>query len=253
MVFNIKSTVIIILLLGFTFFPFPQAICIRSSITIESSADTFVNSMYLQTKLPEKPHGYLWGMFAGNMYYSAENVFGATRTYLRFNLSSITPDFQIVSAILRLYLYDAPARAESFDVHIVYQDWDEDQLIWINQPDFSETSVDSSIIDSITDRWISWNITETTKAWHSNQYENYGVMIKINEERNATDELASFCPKENLKGPEFRPKLEVTVEGETEIPEMAFSIFPLILAFTLYLSFKAFKSINSARYNQVGT
>lgn len=244
---SIKSIVIIILLLGFTFFSFPQAKCVRSSITIESSADTFVNSMYLHTKFPERPHGYLWGMFAGNMYYSAENVFGAARTYLRFNLSFITPDFQIVSAILSLYLYNAPDGTESFDAHIVHQDWGEDQLIWINQPDFSETSIDSSVIDSITDRWISWNITEAAKAWHSNQYENYGLMIKINEERNATDELASFCPKENLKGPEFGPKLEVTVEGETEIPEMSFSIFPLILAFTLYLSFKAFKSINSAR------
>ena len=244
---NLKSLVIIILLVGFIFFPFSQAKCIRSSITIQSFADTFVNSMYLHTKYPERPHGYLWGMFAGNMYYKAENIFGSARTYLRFNLSSITPDFQIVSATLRLYIYDAPATAKRFDIHVVYEDWDEGQLIWINQPDFCETYIDSTIIESMADRWISWDVTEATKAWHSHRYENYGMMIKISEERNATDELASFYPKENLEGPEFRPKLEVTVEGETEIPEMYFSIFPLLLALTLFFAFMIPKGLSRER------
>ena len=239
---NAKSIVIIIMLICFTFFPFPQAKCVRSSTTIESSADTFVNSMYLYTQYPERPHGYLWGMFSGNMYYSAENVFGSARTYLRFNLSSITSDFQIVSAILKLYLYDAPAMAKRFDIHIIYEDWDEDQLIWVNQPDFCENYIDSTTIYPMADRWISWNITEVAKAWHSYQYENCGLMIKISEERNATDELASFYPKENHE-PEFGPKLEVIVEGETEIPEMSLSIIPLLLAITLIFAFRACKDI----------
>ena len=145
---NAKSIIVIIIMIGFTFFSFPQAKCVRSSITIESSADTFVNSMYLHTQYPERPHGYLWGLYSGNMHYSAENVFGSARTYLKFNLSSITSDFQIASAILNIYIYDAPPTAKEFNIHMVYEDWDENQLIWINQPEFYATYIDSTAIYS---------------------------------------------------------------------------------------------------------
>ncbi len=230
-----KTFALILLILILIYLPLPQIRCIRSNIVISSCADTWVNNMYLHTKYPEKPHGYLWGMFAGNMYYKSEEIFGSARTYLKFNLSEITSEFQIVSAILKLYIYDVPASPQKFDVHLVNEDWDENRLIWINQPDFYEDIINSTTILPIADRWISWNVTKVVESWHMSKYENYGLMIKANQERNATDELASFYPKENLVGAEFSPKLEIIVEGEKVIPEIPLYIFPLILSIALFI------------------
>jgi hypothetical protein len=216
----------------------PQGICVKSSITIQQPcADTWVNSMYLHTKFPEKPHGYLWALFAGNMYDNYYDLFGSSRIYLRFNLSAITQEYQIISAVLKLYMYDGPSSPQKFDIHVVNSDWDENVVIWVIQPDFCEGPIASTIIDSTASRWISWNVTKAAKDWHSNKSSNHGLMIKINKEMNATDEVASFRPKEislNKTDIEFAPKLEIIVEGDTEIPEISLYILPLYLVFAIF-------------------
>ena len=240
--FTIRIGLSIILIITIFCIQIPQIIGISSGIVIQPpNADTWVNSMYLHTKYPEKPHGYLWALFAGNMYYKLEDVFGSSRIYLKFNLSAITAEYQITSAILKLYMYDGPSSAHRFDIHIVNGDWDEDLLIWITQPDFDEKPIASTTIDSTFNRWISWNVTKAIENWHLGKYDNHGLMIKIDNEMKASDEIASFYPKE--KGEEFAPKLEIIVEGETEIPEMPAYAFPMCLAFGIFFAYRGVRKI----------
>ncbi len=244
---RISLSLILIASIFFTQIPIPIVIGVISDTVIQPpSADTWVNSMYLHTKYPEKPHGYLWALFAGNMYYKFEDIFGSSRIYLKFNLSAITSEYRIESAILKLYMIDGPSSPNKFDIHIVNGDWDENLLIWATQPDFDEKPIDSTTIDSTANRWISWNVTKAIEGWHSGKYDDYGLMIKINKEMNISDEIATFYPKENLKGEEFAPRLEIIVEGDTEIPEMSLYTFPIWSAFFIFFAYRSFRKIGKS-------
>jgi hypothetical protein len=216
---NLRFFTIIILLTSQTFLTISQVRCNENIILIQpSDADTYVSSMYLYTKYPEKPHGYLWGMFAGNTYYNGEDVYGSQRIYIKFDLDSIPKKREIMNASLQLYLYSSPSTTQRYNTHLVIENWDEDELVWVNQPDFLENPSSSILIDSTSDVWINWDITEAVRAWYSHTTENYGLMIKIANERNATDENAAFHPKEAFSA-ELRPKLVIHLDSESNDSE----------------------------------
>jgi len=216
---NLRFFTIIILLTSQTFLTTSQVRCNENIILIQpSDADTYVSSMYLYTKYPEKPHGYLWGMFAGNTYYDGEDVYGSNRIYIKFNLDSIPKKREIMNASLQLYLYSSPSTTQRYNAHLVIENWDEDELIWIRQPDFLENPISSILINSTSDIWINLDITEAVRAWHSQKTENFGLMIKIENERNATDENAAFHPKEASLA-ELRPKLVIHLDSESNDSE----------------------------------
>jgi hypothetical protein len=194
---------------------------IESTITIQPSIeDTFVNSMYLQHKYPEEPHGYFWAMFAGNMYteYDSFKGYGSSRIYIKFNTTSIPSDAKIISAELCLYMYDSPKTNQEFEAYRVLSEWNEHNLTWINQPDFTEKSSSTTAIQSTASaKWICWEITEDVRTWHSGAAYNYGTMIKIKNEVNASDQVASFYPSETLQEKQLTPKLTIKIDWHKEI------------------------------------
>ena len=62
------------------------------------------------------------------------------------------------------------------------------------------------------EKWISWVITSDLKMWHSGTARNYGNMIKIKHEINASDQIASFYPKEGDQPQILKPKLIVKID-----------------------------------------
>lgn len=189
---------------------------VESTLTIQpSTADTFVNSMYLQTNHPENPHGYLWAIFAGNMYveYDSYKLYGSSRIYIKFNITSIPKDAQILSANMCLYMYDSPKTSQEFEAYRVLSDWGEHQLIWITQPPSADTPTAATTINPTpSEAWICWDIANDLKMWHSGVAENYGTMIKIKHEMNASDQLASFYPRQGNQTPRLKPKLLVRID-----------------------------------------
>ncbi len=47
-----------------------------------------------------------------------------------------------------------------------------------------------------------------------------------------------------MKGEEFAPKLEIIVEGNTEIPEMSLYAFPMWLASIIFFAYRSFRKID---------
>jgi hypothetical protein len=189
---------------------------VESTLTIQpSDQDTFVNSMYLHTKYPEDPHGYLWGIFVGNMYveYDSYKLHGSSRIYIKFNVASIPKDAKILSAEMCLYMYDPPKTAQEYEVYRVLSDWDQHKLTWKTQPSFVRTPTSTSTINPTPrEGWVCWTITDDLKLWHSEPTRNYGMMIKIKHEVNASDQVASFYPRESRQPQELKPKLVVRVD-----------------------------------------
>jgi hypothetical protein len=68
-----------------------------------------------------------------------------------------------------------------------------------------------------TETWICWETTRDLKMWHSEPTKNYGMMMKIKQEMNASGQLASFYPKESTQPQELKPKLVVRVDWHEPI------------------------------------
>jgi hypothetical protein len=223
MVIKLESRVIITILLLVITIQIWMNSCyaVESNVIIQPSIeDTFVNSMYLQHKYPEEPHGYLWAMFAGNMYteYDSFKGYGSSRIYIKFNTTSIPSDAKIISAELCLCMYDSPKTTQEFEVYRVLSEWNEHNLTWINQPDFAKKSSSVTTIQPTTStKWICWDVTEDVKMWHSGLADNYGTMIKIKDEVNASDQVASFYPSEALQQEQLKPKLTIKIDWYKEI------------------------------------
>ncbi|MCW4042859.1 MAG: DNRLRE domain-containing protein [Candidatus Bathyarchaeota archaeon] len=223
MVIKLESRAIIILLLlvGPIQMWIDNSNAIESTITIQPSIeDTFVNNMYLQHKYPEQPHGYFWAMFAGNMYteYDSFKGYGSSRIYIKFDTTSIPSDAKIISADLCLYMYDSPKTNQEFEAYSVLSEWNEHNLTWINQPDFTEKSSSMTAIQPTPSaKWICWEITEDVRMWHSGAANNYGTMIRIKNEVNASDQVASFYPSETLQEKQLAPKLTIKIDWHKEI------------------------------------
>jgi len=194
---------------------------LESTIVIQPSVgDTFVNSMYLHTQYPEEPHGYLWALFVGNMYveYDSYKLYGNSRIYIKFNTTSIPQDARILSANMCLYLYDPPKTSQEYETHRVMSDWNEHKLTWRTQPPYVQAPTSTTIIrPTPTETWVFWDITSDLKTWHSRTENNYGTMIKIKNEVNASDQVASFYPKQALQPDERKPKLVVRVDWHEPI------------------------------------
>jgi len=223
MVIKLESRAIIILLLlvGPIQMWIDNSNAIESTITIQPSIeDTFVNNMYLQHKYPEQPHGYFWAMFAGNMYteYDSFKGYGSSRIYIKFDTTSIPSDAKIISADLCLYMYDSPKTNQEFEAYSVLSEWNEHNLTWINQPEFTEKSSSMTAIQPTPSaKWICWEITEDVRMWHSGAANNYGTMIRIKNEVNASDQVASFYPSETLQEKQLAPKLTIKIDWHKEI------------------------------------
>lgn len=223
MVIKLESRIIIIIFLLVV----PVQIWLDSCCAVESNViiqpsieDTFVNSMYLQHKYAEEPHGYLWAIFAGNMYieYDSFKGYGSSRVYIKFNITSIPLDAKIISAELCLYMYDSPKTSQEFEAYRVLSEWNEHNLTWINQPDFVKKSASITTIQpTLSGKWICWEVTEDVRMWHSRSANNYGTMIKIKNEVNASDQVASFYPSEALQQEQLKPKLTIKIDWHKEI------------------------------------
>lgn len=223
MVIKLESRAIIILLLlvGPIQMWIDNSNAIESTITIQPSIeDTFVNNMYLKHKYPEDPHGYLWAIFAGNMYteYDSFKGYGSSRIYIKFDATSIPSDAKIISADLCLYMYDSPKTNQEFEAYRVLSEWNEHNLTWINQPDFTEKSSSMTAIQPTPSaKWICWEITEDVRMWHSGAANNFCTMIRIKNEVNASDQVASFYPSETLQEKQLAPKLTIKIDWHKEI------------------------------------
>ncbi|MCW4043237.1 MAG: DNRLRE domain-containing protein, partial [Candidatus Bathyarchaeota archaeon] len=100
----------------------------------------------------------------------------------------------------------------------VLSEWNEHNLTWINQPDFAEKSSSLTTTQSAPSaKWICWEVTEDVRMWHSGAAHNYGTMIRIKNEVNASDQVASFYPSEALQEEQLTPKLTIKIDWHKEI------------------------------------
>jgi len=117
--------------------------------------------------------------------------FGASvyRILMEFDLSDIPTSQNIDRAILKVYVSNATEEevASLFRVHRINELWQEESVTWNNQPTFQETP-SSNTTEVYGKGFYEWDITELVRAWVSEVYPNFGLLLK-------TDEIDSFTTK----------------------------------------------------------
>jgi len=174
-------------------------------------ADEYADSMYSASE-----YGSRLVLYVGNSYDRVQNRSGPARIYIQFDLSAIPRRAHVVSAEMSLYQMYAPASSQTYEVHMVESAWNETAMDWETQPKNSPTVVSLARVPTDKDVWVSWNVTSAVKAWVNGDAANYGLMIRIENERTGVaNEASGFYSREYSKAREdVGPRLRVLCQSQ---------------------------------------
>jgi len=125
------------------------------------------------------------------------------RTFIQFDLSSIPKNARILSAKLRLYLYDPPISSRTYEIYRVCESWEENKINWNNQPSVAENPTSTTTIPT-TKGWVEWDVTSDVQAMVNGSVDNYGWMIKDKNEDSLIKQESKFYSRER---PSKKPEL----------------------------------------------
>lgn len=126
------------------------------------------------------------------------------RSVLQFDISSISSDETVTSAILSLYhgSYTTPSNND-ISAYRASSSWSENSITW-GTPSFSGSSYDGCVGGT----WTTWDITDLVQQWVDGTYTNYGVYLK--PDASLTDEYLFYSREYSTSA--YRPKLEIITE-----------------------------------------
>jgi hypothetical protein len=178
-------------------------------ITIDALADSYADSMY-----PKSAYGNRLVLYVGNSYDRAQNLSGPARIYIQFDLSAVPNRALVVSAEILLYQMFAPASAQTYEVHAVQSPWNEFAMNWKTQPSSDAAVITAAQAPAVKDAWASWNVTSAVQTWVNGEAPNYGLMIRIQDERTGVaNEASGFYSREYSKH-DLTPKLRVLAQNQ---------------------------------------
>ncbi|MEM3793709.1 MAG: DNRLRE domain-containing protein [Candidatus Bathyarchaeia archaeon] len=183
------------------------------------SADTYVSSFVYEVgkeKVYPGPYGASEGLFVGNTYDRAFKIYGHGRAYLRFDILGVPAGAKILRAELRLFMYQAPKRELKYLAFRVLGPWDDKTMKWADQPPMADSPTAQAIVGTKAFVWVSWDITRDVELWIKNPSSNFGIALRIEEERDADGEIAAFDSKEgvhSVDGERAVPRLEIVYSG----------------------------------------
>ncbi|WP_243290532.1 DNRLRE domain-containing protein [Bacillus sp. FJAT-47783] len=158
--------------------------------------DTMIVSKYQQARYKNNP-----SLKVGTVTDSNENA--VFRTFLSFDLSSLTQGVQIFSAQLELYCYSNYTTNE-IELYEVIENWSEN-INWAEAPHVKSKPTSTHLVDANTG-WKSFDITTLVHRWVSNGVPNHGVMLKLANET-IRDQAKYFRSSDYTTNPTQRPRL----------------------------------------------
>ena len=168
-------------------------------------------------------------VYDGDPYVSPGNnsdYYGDTRGLVKFPISGIPTNAQVVDAELRMwnaYLYPGTDTNEYVDVHRLTRAFDQTTATWNTsngvtawtKPGGDYDTAWSAAFNSFTNdpEWETWNVTPAAKTWVATPTTNNGLLLKQRDEVNAT--ARAMLLSAEAAEPLLRPTLEVTYLEQT--------------------------------------
>ena len=178
---------------------------------------------WVYQRLGSNNYGSDDGLFLCDEYSEWYEQHRNRRTYVRFDLSSISSGVTINVAKIRLYYFyyelNDPSGKQT-DVHRVTESWDESTITWNNQPSYVSTATSSTNIPS-SYGWVEWDVTDDVQGMVDGTYDNYGWCIKFHTESLSSGySLVEFYSKEyDGYDPELYVEYTTAVQYEKELSE----------------------------------
>ncbi|XVV09159.1 DNRLRE domain-containing protein [Actinoplanes sp. CA-131856] len=167
--------------------------------------------------------------YAGDPYVSPGNnsaVYGDTRGLVKFPVSGIAANAQVVDAQLRMWnvgLYPGTDTDENVDAYRLTRAFDQAKATWNTSDgttawttaggDYDATALSAYNAFTNDPKWTAWNVTAAAKSWVATPGTNHGLLLKQRDEVNATAR-AMLLSAETAE-PMLRPTLEVTYLEQT--------------------------------------
>jgi len=175
------------------------------TVTLSSVIDSYVDQ-----SLPTNNYGTTTTMQVSSYNVGPNN----RRSFLQFDISSISSVAIIKTATMRLYLDTAPAASRSYDAHRVTASWAETGIDWNNKPTVAGSATSTQATGTASGVWLSWDVKSDVTGFLAGTYSNYGWQIKDQVEDFATDYDSVFRTRE-YTGTTYDPQLVVTYQLPT--------------------------------------
>ena len=146
--------------------------------------------------------------------------------YLYFDLSEVPSGKSVSEAILWLRpadSYEGQSSSFSIGVHSVLDQWEEESLVWANQPsrapwsDFIITTSRTSLEPERVE------VTEMVNAWLSKDSENFGFVLKSQDE---SRDIRKGYHSTNATNPELGPRLILVLSDKPNHKVPRVKVFP---------------------------
>ncbi|MGB6370773.1 MAG: DNRLRE domain-containing protein [Atribacterota bacterium] len=179
---------------------------------------TFASTQYitLQPGPTEGKDALVSNLFTESNYGSSEIIDAGTfasgttvRSYIQFDLSSVSENARVIDADLRLYQYGTPGTENCIiDLHKVTSGWQEGTVDWSSQPNYSTETEYSTNITAGAATWKLWDIDTLVQAWLDGTVTNYGMALLVTDET-TLDTIVYFHSSDYTTDTTKRPKLEI--------------------------------------------
>jgi hypothetical protein len=145
------------------------------------------NEIFYPTDDTQIRHGHPDDILGSHDVLKTLNEYGyggtpgwAVDTLIKFDISSIPSNAQIISAILYLHYQswgDTNPAGRPLNIYRITSDWNEGTCNWNNQPSYTSTLTTTSIIPSAPGVWMEWDVTSDVETFVSGSIANYGWKI----------------------------------------------------------------------------
>ena len=130
------------------------------------------------------------------------------RTLVAFDLSSLPAGITIQSAILKLYVNNAPPGTRNYEAHRITASWTEGGANWNNSASAFDAAATATT--SISSNGTStWDVTTDVSAFYAGSFSNYGWLIKDANEDNSSAKEITFTSRDDGSHSTQHPVLEV--------------------------------------------
>lgn len=141
-------------------------VCERETLTLLAMADTYIEQYWSSLT-----HGSDRRLSVG--VDSGFNEFA----YLRFDLTDIPADAEIISATLLLCLSEAEEEPFDIEAWCATSSWDEETLCWDFYSRYDDPTAVTTVGEAIGE-YYQWDVTEHVLGWLSGSWPNWGFLLR---------------------------------------------------------------------------
>ncbi len=178
----------------------------NNSLFLYPSKQTFIDSYYKNKNFCNAK-----SLFAG--FFDNRIIY---RILMQFELSAIPECAVVASAHLQLYCVrnDYLQYDNYFSVHSIIENWDEKRVCFENQPSFNEGKGNHVRAGITYMEYISFDITQVLGEWRKNPENNFGLLLKAQNETDEQSLLGFSIAGQNAEDVQIRLEIELVTVPE---------------------------------------